>query len=84
MDNSDNEQDEFAELTPHQLDLLVQLQDLTGIDDLNVCRALLVSKNWDIESVAREQLGLGGSGVDRRSVTVMETAQISLIVQLIM
>jgi len=64
MDNSDNEQDEFAELTPHQLDLLVQLQDLTGIDDLNVCRALLVSKNWDIESVAREQLGLGGSGVE--------------------
>ena len=32
MDNSDNEQDEFAELTPHQLDLLVQLQDLTGKD----------------------------------------------------
>ena len=32
MDNSDNEQDEFAELTPHQMDLLVQLQDLTGKD----------------------------------------------------
>ena len=33
-------------------------QDLTGIDDLEICRALLESKNWDLEATAREQLGI--------------------------
>jgi len=56
MEHSDSEGEE--ELTPHQMDLLVQLQDLTGLDDLSVCRALLESKDWDLESVAREQLGM--------------------------
>ena len=63
MDNSDSDSEEvLGELSPHQMDLLVQLQDITGIEDLNVCRALLESKNWDLESVAREQLGMGGGG----------------------
>ena len=43
MDHSDDEQDIMGELTPEQMDLLVQLQDITGIEDLNVCRALLES-----------------------------------------
>ena len=60
MDHSDDEQDIMGELTPEQMDLLVQLQDITGIEDLNVCRALLESSGWDLESVAREQLGMGG------------------------
>ena len=61
--NSDSDSEEMlGELSPHQMDLLVQLQDITGIEDLNVCRALLESKNWDLESVAREQLGMGGGG----------------------
>jgi len=55
MEHSDNEGEE---LTPHQMDLLVQLQDLTGLDDLGVCRALLESQGWDLEAVAREQLGM--------------------------
>ena len=62
MDNSDSDNEMLGELSPHQMDLLVQLQDITGIDDLNVCRALLESRNWDLESVAREQLGMGGGG----------------------
>ena len=51
MEHSDSEGEE--ELTPHQMDLLVQLQDLTGLDDLSVCRALLESKDWDLEFISR-------------------------------
>jgi len=60
MEHSDSE-GEGEELTPHQMDLLVQLQDLTGLEDLGVCRALLESQGWDLESVAREQLGMSPS-----------------------
>jgi len=55
MEHSDSEGEE---LSPHQMDLLVQLQDLTGLEDLGVCRALLESQGWDLEAVAREQLGM--------------------------
>ena len=60
MDHSDSETEDMAELSPEQMDVLVQLQEITGLEDLAVCRALLESSNWDLESVAREQLGLGG------------------------
>jgi len=57
MEHSDSD-GEMEELTPHQMDLLVQLQDLTGLEDLGVCRALLESQDWDLETVAREHLGM--------------------------
>ena len=60
MDHSDSETEDMAELSPEQMEILVQLQEITGLEDLAVCRALLESRNWDLESVAREQLGLGG------------------------
>ena len=60
MDHSDSEAEDMAELSPEQMDVLVQLQEITGLEDLAVCRALLESSNWDLESVAREQLGMGG------------------------
>ncbi len=34
------------------------IQDLTGIEDTNICRALLESNNWDLEATAREHLGI--------------------------
>ena len=68
--DSDSDHEDLSELSPEQMDMLVQLQDLTGIEDLNVCRALLESKQWDLESVAREQLGLGTSG----QVTVSDSS----------
>jgi len=43
------------DLSQEEVDKLVQLQDLTGIDDLEICRALLESKGWDLEATAREQ-----------------------------
>ena len=46
------------DLSGEQVEKLVQLQDLTGIDDLSICRALLESKNWDLESTAREQFDI--------------------------
>ena len=36
--DSDSEAEDLAELSADQMDLLVQLQDLTGLEDLNVCR----------------------------------------------
>jgi len=60
MENSDNEDDvgNLEDLNEEQMDKLLQLQGLTGLDDLGVCRALLESQSWDLEAVAREHLGI--------------------------
>lgn len=50
------------DLSQEEVDKLVQLQDLTGIDDLQICRALLESKDWDLEATAREQFDPQDSG----------------------
>ena len=57
----DHSESETEELSPEQMEVLVQLQEITGLEDMAVCRALLESSNWDLESVAREQLGLLGN-----------------------
>ena len=54
---SDEQPDSLDSLSPEQGELLVQLQDMTGLQDLAVCRALLESRDWDLQAVAREQLG---------------------------
>ena len=64
--------DEFESLSPEQGELLVQLQDMTGLQDLGVCRALLESKDWDLEAVAREQLGQSDSEEDMEEEEVVE------------
>ena len=38
MDHSDSETEE---LSPEQMEVLVQLQEITGLEDMAVCRALL-------------------------------------------
>lgn len=58
MASSDSSDEESRELSNEEMEKLVQLQDLTGIDDLQICRALLESKNWDLEATAREHLNL--------------------------
>ena len=50
----------IRDLNAEEMDKLVQLQDLTGLEDLSICRALLESKNWDLEATAREHLGIPG------------------------
>ena len=52
------------------MDKLVQFQDITGIEDLQICRALLESKDWDLEATAREHLNLPQSNQDRHSPLV--------------
>lgn len=36
-------------LSNEQVEKVLQLQDLTGIEDINVCRDMLVRHQWDIE-----------------------------------
>lgn len=73
--DSDSEEEMMGELSPEQMDLLVQFQDITGMEDLNVCRALLESRNWDLESVAREQLGMGPVGPGPQHPQVSDSDQ---------
>lgn len=59
MENSDNDSgEEEGGLTQEQVEQLAQLQDLTGIEDTAICRALLESQNWDLELTAREHFGI--------------------------
>merc|ERR1711976_435588 len=52
------EEEQQRDLTNEEVEKMVQLQDLTGIDDLQICRALLESKQWDLEAVAKEHLNI--------------------------
>lgn len=62
---SSEESSSQRDLTNEEMEKLVQLQDLTGIDDLQICRALLESKNWDLEATAREHLNLPTRAAER-------------------
>ena len=46
--SSENELDQQRELTEFEMEKLVQLQDLTGIEDLQICRALLGKTHFDV------------------------------------
>jgi len=65
MEHSDSE-DETG-LTQEQMDKLAQLQDLTGIEDTEVCRALLEDQNWDLEGAARNHLGIPSDSNNQNS-----------------
>lgn len=68
--SSDSEQENNShqdrDLSPEEMDKLVQLQDITGMEDLQICRALLESNGWDLEATAREQLNLPHSSQDNQ------------------
>lgn len=36
-------------LTNEQTEKVLQFQDLTGIEDINVCRDVLIRHQWDLE-----------------------------------
>lgn len=36
-------------LTNEQTDKVLQFQDLTGIEDMNICRDVLMRHQWDLE-----------------------------------
>ena len=59
--NDDISNSHDRELSNEEMEKLIQLQDLTGMEDLQICRALLESKDWDLEATAREHLNLPSS-----------------------
>lgn len=47
-----------AELTNEQTEKVLQFQDLTGIEDINICRDVLSRHQWDLEVAFQEQLNI--------------------------
>ncbi|XP_030555317.1 FAS-associated factor 2 [Drosophila novamexicana] len=45
-------------LTNEQTDKVLQFQDLTGIEDMNVCRDVLIRHQWDLEVAFQEQMNI--------------------------
>ncbi|GBP26926.1 FAS-associated factor 2 [Eumeta japonica] len=45
-------------LTPEQTDKILQFQDLTGIEDMSICRDVLQRHQWDLEVAIQEQLNI--------------------------
>ncbi|KAE8748558.1 hypothetical protein FOCC_FOCC004734 [Frankliniella occidentalis] len=45
-------------LSSEQTDKILQLQDLTGIEDVTICRDVLTRHNWDLEGAVLDQLNI--------------------------
>ena len=45
-------------LSSEQTEKVLQFQDLIGIDDLNICRDVLIRHQWDLEVAIQEQLNI--------------------------
>lgn len=43
-------------LTNEQTEMVLQFQDLIGIEDINICRDVLIRHQWDLEIATQEQL----------------------------
>ncbi|KAG7312241.1 hypothetical protein JYU34_001713 [Plutella xylostella] len=51
-------EDNILGLTPEQTDKILQFQDLTGIEDMSICRDVLQRHQWDLEVAIQEQLNI--------------------------
>ncbi|XP_072944574.1 FAS-associated factor 2 [Epargyreus clarus] len=51
-------EDNAMGLTHDQTDKILQFQDLTGIEDMSVCRDVLQRHQWDLEVAIQEQLNI--------------------------
>lgn len=45
-------------LTSEQTEKVLQLQDLTGIEDMTICRDVLQRHQWNLEVAVQEQLNI--------------------------
>lgn len=45
-------------LTTDQMDKVLQFQDLTGIEDITICRDILQRHQWNLEVAVQEQLNI--------------------------
>lgn len=50
--------DNDGALTNEQTEKVLQFQDLTGIEDITVCRDVLIRHQWDLEIAIQEQLNI--------------------------
>uniref|UniRef100_A0A336M8X6 CSON011543 protein n=1 Tax=Culicoides sonorensis TaxID=179676 RepID=A0A336M8X6_CULSO len=51
--------DSFDEtISPSQTEKVQQFQEITGIDDLNRCRDILIRNGWDLEVAMQEEMNL--------------------------
>ncbi|XP_063244113.1 FAS-associated factor 2 [Bacillus rossius redtenbacheri] len=64
------------DLSPEQTEKIVQFQDLTGIEDMTVCRDVLQRHAWDLEVAVQEQLNLREG---RPSVYRPDSAPLALV-----
>ncbi|XP_022122261.1 FAS-associated factor 2 [Pieris rapae] len=53
-----NLEDNAMGLTTEQTDKILQFQDLTGIEDMSICRDVLQRHQWDLEVAIQEQLNI--------------------------
>ncbi|KAI8439420.1 hypothetical protein MSG28_013215 [Choristoneura fumiferana] len=51
-------EDSALGLTQEQTDKILQFQDLTGIEDMSICRDVLQRQQWDLEVAIQEQLNI--------------------------
>ncbi|XP_045451497.1 FAS-associated factor 2 [Melitaea cinxia] len=51
-------EDNALGLTQEQTDKMLQFQDLTGIEDMSICRDVLQRHQWDLEVAIQEQLNI--------------------------
>ncbi|XP_013180085.1 PREDICTED: FAS-associated factor 2 [Papilio xuthus] len=51
-------EDNAMGLTLEQTDKILQFQDLTGIEDMSICRDVLQRHQWDLEVAIQEQLNI--------------------------
>ncbi|CAG4956083.1 unnamed protein product [Parnassius apollo] len=51
-------EDNALGLTSEQTDKILQFQDLTGIEDMSICRDVLQRHQWDLEVAIQEQLNI--------------------------
>ncbi|KAJ8683205.1 hypothetical protein QAD02_018997 [Eretmocerus hayati] len=49
---------ELGDLVGDQIEKVLQFQDLTGIEDLSVCRDVMQRHDWNLEVAVQEQLNL--------------------------
>ncbi|XP_055598809.1 FAS-associated factor 2 [Uranotaenia lowii] len=45
-------------LSNEQMEKVLQFQDITGLDDINVCRDILIRHQWDLEVAFQEHLNI--------------------------
>ncbi|CAG0889300.1 unnamed protein product [Darwinula stevensoni] len=62
---------ERENLTVQQTDQLIQFQEISGVQDLEHCRAILERHGWNIESAVQDHLSSSDSPVSSRSPVVI-------------